>query len=569
MGEPMLSIRKIGVIGRTYRHLNRYRQILAILIKFGFGDLIDLLNLEQYIELGIQMISRKPRDRVEKLTRAERMRMAVEELGPTYIKLGQILSTRPDMLPADWIHEFSKLQDAVPPHPFDALCEIVETELHAPLAAVFSFVSDTPIASASIGQVHRGRLKSGEDVAIKIQRPDIERTIVIDLEIMLHLATLMERHVEEVALHRPVKIVEEFARTLEKELDYSLEAANMARFSRNFQHNPTVHIPRVYTRVSTARVLVMEFVEGIKVSQVDRIDAAGMDREQIVVHGADLVLEQVLIHGFFHADPHPGNIFVLPDHVICLLDFGIVGSVDRETREEFVDLVDSIVQQDETRIVRSLLKLTEWDREPDVRRFERDMADFLAQHFFKPLREIEIGKFLHQMLAVAFRHRLRIAPDIFLMIKTLATLEGVARQLNPEFDMIARAAPFVIKVRLERYSPQRILSELTHRLSALVQLTDQLPKELLDVIRMIRQQRLRIKIEHHGLEPMLATHDQISNRISFSIIIAALLIGSALIVISKTPPFIFGISLIGIIGFLAAAVMGVWLLIAILRKGKL
>lgn len=565
----MLSIRKIGVIGRTYRHLNRYRQILSILIKFGFGDLIDMLNLEQYIELGIQMISRKPRAREEKLTRAERMRMAVEELGPTYVKLGQILSTRPDMLPADWIHEFSKLQDAVPPHPFDAMCKIIETELHAPLATVFSFVSDTPIASASIGQVHRGRLKSGEDVAIKIQRPDIERTIVIDLEIMLHLATLMERHVEEVALHRPVKIVEEFARTLEKELDYSIEAANMARFSRNFQQNPTVHVPRVYTRVSTARVLVMEFVEGIKVSQIERIDAAGMDREQIVVHGADLILEQVLIHGFFHADPHPGNVFVLPDHVICLLDFGIVGAVDRETREEFVDLVDSIVQQDEKRIVCSLLKLTEWDREPDMRRFERDMADFLAQHFFKPLQEIEIGKFLHQMLAVAFRHRLRIVPDIFLMIKTLATLEGVARQLNPEFDMMVRAAPFVMKVRLEKYSPQRILSELTLRVSALLQLTDQFPKEILDVIRLIRQKRLRIKIEHHGLEPMLATHDQISNRISFSIIIAALLIGSALIVISKTPPFIFGISLIGIIGFLAAAVMGVWLLIAILRKGKL
>ncbi|MFH0728229.1 MAG: AarF/ABC1/UbiB kinase family protein [Pseudomonadota bacterium] len=565
----MLSIRKIGVIGRTYRHLNRYRQILSILFKFGFGDLVDLLNIDQYIEIGIQMISRKPRDKEERLTRAERMRFAVEELGPTYIKLGQILSTRPDLLPADVIQELSKLQDAVAPHPFEALKDIIEVELKAPLENFFSFVSDTPIASASIGQVHRGRLKNGEDVAIKIQRPDIQKTIEVDLEIMLHLATLMERHIEEIAFHRPVKVVEEFARTLEKELDYTLEAANMARFRKNFQDDPTILVPRVYFEISTGRILTMAFIEGIKVSRLDRLDAAGMDRRLIVIHGAALILKQVLIHGFFHADPHPGNFFILPDHVICLLDFGMVGVVDRDTREEFVELIDSIAQKNEERVVRSLLKLTEWEREPEMRLLERDMADFMAQHFFKPLKEIELGKFMQQMLGVATRHRLQIPPNLFLMIKALSTLDGVARQLDPEFDVVASAAPFVIQVRLERFSPRRLFSEFTHQAADLLRVTEQLPREFMEVIRMIRQQHLLIKVEHQGLEEMLATHDQISNRISFSIIIAALVVGSALIVISKTPPFIFGISLIGIIGFLAAAIMGIWLLIAILKKGKL
>jgi ubiquinone biosynthesis protein len=565
----MLSIRKIGVIGRTYRHLNRYRQILSILIKFGFGDLVDLLNIDQYIEIGIQMISRKPRDKEERLTRAERMRFAVEELGPTYIKLGQILSTRPDLLPADVIHELSKLQDAVAPHPFEALKEIIEAELKAPMENFFSFVSDTPIASASIGQVHRGRLKNGEDVAIKIQRPDIQKTIEVDLEIMLHLATLMERHIEEIALHRPVKVVEEFARTLEKELDYTLEAANMARFRKNFQDDPTVLVPRVYFEISTGRILTMAFIEGIKVSRIDRLEMAGMDRRLIVIHGADLILKQVLIHGFFHADPHPGNFFILPDHVICLLDFGMVGVVDRDTREEFVELIDSIAQKNEARVVRALLKLTEWEHEPEMRLLERDMADFMAQHFFKPLKEIEIGKFMQQMLGVATRHQLQIPPNLFLMIKALTTLDGVARQLDPEFDVVASAAPFVIQVRLDRFAPRRLLSEFAHQAVGLIQLTEQLPREVMEVIRMLRKQHLLIKVEHKGLEEMLATHDQISNRISFSIIIAALVIGSALIVISKTPPFIFGISLIGIIGFLAAAIMGIWLLIAILKKGKL
>lgn len=565
----MLSIRKIGVIGRTYRHLNRYRQILSTLFKFGFGDLVDLLKIDQYIEIGIQMLSRKPRDKEERLTRAERMRLAIEELGPTYIKLGQILSTRPDLLPADVIHEFSKLQDSVAAHPFEALKEIIETELQAPMETVFEFLSETPLASASIGQVHRGRLKSGEDVAVKIQRPDIQKTIEVDLEIMLHLATLMERHIEEFALHRPVKVIEEFARTLEKELDYTLEASNMVRFRKNFQEDPTVLVPRVYFEVSTGRILTMAFVEGIKVSQLDRLDAAGMDRRLIVDHGADLILKQVLVHGFFHADPHPGNFFILPDHVICLLDFGMVGVVDRETREEFVDLIDSIARKKEARIVRALLNLTEWEHEPELRLLERDMADFMAQHFFKPLKEIEIGKFLQQMLGVAARHRLRIPPTLFLMIKALTTLEGVACQLYPEFDMVASAAPFVMQVRLERFSPRRLAAEFTHHAADWIRLTEQLPREVMEVIRLIRQQRLLIKVEHQGLEEMLATHDQISNRISFSIIIAALVVGSALIVISKTPPFIFGISLIGIIGFLAAALMGIWLLIAILKKGKL
>lgn len=565
----MLSIRKIGVIGRTYRHLNRYRQILAILIKFGFGDLIDRLNLDQYIEFGIQLISRKPRDREEKRTRAERMRMAVEELGATYIKLGQILSTRPDLLPKDWIQELSKLQDAVQPHPFETLKPIIEFELKATLETFFSHLSETPIASASIGQVHRGTLQTGEEVAVKIQRPGIQRTIEVDLEIMLHLATLMERHIEEMAQYRPIKIIEAYARMLEKEIDYSIEAGNLARFSRYHQDNPTVYVPAVYSDFSTSRVLVMEFIDGIKVSDLDRLDAGGLDRELIVIRGADLILEQVLIHGFFHADPHPGNIFILPGNVICLLDFGMVGVVDRATREEFVDLISSIVRQDETRIVRALLRLSEWDKEPDSRQFESDMADFMGQHFFKPLKEIEIGKFLQQMLSVAHRHQLRLAPDIFLMMKTFTILDGVARQLDPQFDIIARAAPFVMKVRLDKLSPNRLAYELSHQISEFARLVEQLPRELLDIVRMLRQQRLGIRIEHQGLEEILSTHDQISNRISFSIIIAALVVGSALIVISKTPPFIFGISLIGIIGFFAAAIMGIWLLIAILKKGKL
>jgi len=386
---------------------------------------------------------------------------------------------------------------------------------------------------------------------------------------MLHLATLMERNIEEMSLYRPVKIVEEFARTLEKEIDYTIEATSMERFGRDFFADPSIYVPKVFRDTSSERVLTMEFMEGIKISDIDRIDKAGYDRELITVRGADFFLKQIFEHGFFHADPHPGNIFILPDNVICLLDFGMTDSVDRHTREEFVDLIDSVVHQHESRAAQALLKLTSWDHEPDIRLLEKDVADFMGQHLYKPLKDIEIGKLLNRLLELVSRHRLIVPPDIFLMMKALTTIEGVALMLNPDFDMVKQTAPFIEQVKLARFYPGRIAGDIFKLGSDMLQFANRFPKDMLEIMRLIRQQKLSVQMEHKGLETMLATYDQISNRISFSIIIAALIIGSALIVISAIPPLFYGISLIGIIGFLAAAIMGIWLLVAILRKGRL
>ncbi len=565
----MLSIRKIGVISRTYRHLARYRQILTILFKYGFGDLLEMLKIDQYIEVGLQMISKKRAERAEKLTRPQRLRMAFEELGPTYIKFGQILSTRPDLIPVEFIDELSKLQDDVAPFGFSEVSDVIESEFGALHGDLFESLEETPLASASIGQVHRAVLKNGEEVAVKFQRPGIRRIIEVDLEIMLHLATLSERHIEELSLHRPVKIIEEFARTLEKEIDYRNEATNMERASRHFLNSPYVYIPNVYREMTTSLVLTTEFIKGIKITDIAKLDAAGLDRKLIAARGAELVLSQIFDHGFFHADPHPGNVFALPHNVICLLDFGMAGVVDRQTREDFVDLVDSVVRQNESRAAQMLLKLTSWEEEPQMRMLEREVADFMGRHFYKPLKELEFSLLLRELLELATNFRLRIPPDIFLMLKAISTVESVVRILDPEFDIIAQAAPFIQRVKLERFKPQRVAGDVIDTASRLIQFLQQFPKDLLQLANLIRQQRLSLQIEHKGLQKMLSTHDQISNRLSFSIIIAALIIGSALIVISETPPLIFGISLIGIILFLAAAIMGIWLLVAILRKGRL
>lgn len=565
----MLSIRKIGVIGRTYRHLNRYRQILTVLFRYGFGDLIETLKIDQYIEVGLQMVSRKKRDRLDRLTRAERVRLVFEELGPTYIKLAQILSTRPDLIPIDFIVELARLQDKVPFVDFSAVEKIIGEAFGKSPAELFGEIDHTPVASASLGQVHLARTLAGEPVAVKVQRPEIRKTIEVDLEIMLHLATLMERHVEEMALHRPVKIVEEFADTLEKEMDYTIEAGSMERMARLFLNDSSVYIPAVYRELTTPRILTMEFVEGIKVSDLDRIEKAGYDKKEITVRGADLYLTQFFEHGFFHGDPHPGNIFILPEHVICLLDFGMVGTVDRRTRELFVDLIDCIIQHEETRCVRLLLRLTEWEEEPDIRRLEKDVAEFTGRHLYKPIKEIAIGTLLQQMLDLTARHGLRIPPNLFLMMKALATVEGVARMLDPEFNLVDRATPFIHKIKLERLHPQRVAEDVSHLAADWYEFLGHFPQDLMEITRLIRRRRLTFRHESTDVPKILATYSQISNRLSFAIIIAALVIGSALIVISEIPPLFFGISLIGIIGFFAAALMGIWLLIAILKKGRL
>ncbi len=565
----MISIRKIGVIGRTYRNLNRYRQILAVMLKYGFDDILELLKIDQYIEIGRQMLSSKRGDRVRRLSRARRVRLAIEELGPTYIKLGQILSTRPDLVPVDFINELSILQDKVPSFSFADVRQIIRKETRQSIEELFDRFDSDPLASASIGQVHRACLKDGEEVAVKIQRPGIQKIVEVDLEIMLHLATLAERHIEELALHRPVKIVEEFARSIEKEMDYTLEATSMERVARSFLSDETVYIPKVYREITTGRVLTTEYVDGIKVSRLDALDENGYDRKLITRRGADILLTQIFQHGFFHADPHPGNLFVLPGNVICLLDFGMMGTVDRTLREAFVDLVDAVVRRDEARTTRVLLKLTLWEDEPDLRLLSKDVADFMGEHLYKPLKDIEVSKLLQNLLDMAAQHRLRIPPELFLMMKAISTVEGVGLALDPDFDLIAHAEPFIRQVKLSRFSPQRLSSDAVGIVGQYIDFIKEFPKDLLEITRNIRQKKFTFMLELKNMENMLSTHDQISNRISFSIIIASLIIGSALIVISKTPPLFYGISAIGIIGFLAAAVMGIWLLVAIIKKGKL
>ncbi len=565
-----MFIPRPGIFTRTYRHVNRYRQVLTVLFKYGFGDLVDRLNVGPYLETGIKLLSGRRRTaRFEGMTRAERVRLAFEELGPTFTKMGQILSTRPDLVPKEFILEFTKLQDRIPPFTYAQAEEIIRSELKSTPEAVFSRFEKEPLASASIGQVHRARLISGEEVVVKIQRPDIQITIQVDLEILMSLAELVERRIEELAFYRPTRIVREFARTLNKEIDFEMEASYMERFARQFEGNETIRVPRVLRAYSTGKILTMEYIEGIKVTEIGRLKAAGLDPKVIASRGADLMLEQVFRYGLFHADPHPGNVFVLPGNVICYFDFGMMGVVDRRAREIFADLVYGYVRRDEVKAAGALLKIVEWEEEPDRSALERDISEFMESYLYRPLREVRLKSLLQEMLSMLSRHCMVLPPDIFLMIKAVSEVEGIGLMLDPDFDITERAAPFVRRIRLERYNPERVFSALTDAGGNVLHALAGLPGDFQDLLRQTREGKTKIAFEHRGLEKLVFEMDRSSNRIAFSLIISALIIGSSLIVTTNIGPYLFGFPLIGIFGYLIAGIFGIWLVISIFRSGKI
>jgi len=552
---------------RAYWSLHRYRQILAVLIKYGFGDLLGTLRVRH------PLVGRLPRlktlKRLEGLARPERLRLAFEELGPTFVKLGQLLSLRPDLIPPEYSAELTKLQDEAAPFPFEQIKEGVEGQLGRPLAKLFLEFAEEPLAAASIAQVHRALLKGGTEVVVKVQRPQVRETIRADLIILEDLAGFIARYVPESELYDPVGTVREFSKTLRRELDFVREGRNMEVFRRNFSDDETIHIPRVYWELTGPEVLTMERIVGIKVTDLEGLKRAGLDRHQIAINGANLVLKQIFEHGFFHADPHPGNILILKNNVIAPLDFGMVGRLDREMQLQLGELLVGVVRKDVDRIMRALRELGSLNEQVDLGALRTDLGDFIDRYYRVPLYRLDVGQLFNEGMGLIREHGVRPPANLVMMGRALVIEEGVGRILYPQFDMITLARPYVRRLVFQRLVPQRELRDWGVVLEEANRLLKELPAELRSLMQKIRRGELRAQFEHLGLDRLILELDRASNRISFALIIAALIVGSSLVMQIEAGPRLFGLPLFGLLGFGFAAILGFWLVIAILRSGRL
>lgn len=561
---------QIPRVRKTYRNIKRYRQIFAVLLKYGFEDIVERLKLDTFVKIGRKFLRRsRSASKIEQLTTAQRLRMALAELGPTFIKLGQILSTRPDLIPFDYVKELEKLQDKVPPFPQDEVSRCFSSSLNCGLDEIFLDFEMKPIAAASIAQVHRATLLNGTKVAVKIQRPNIQRSIETDISILFDFAGILEKYFPESELYNPRGIVKEFAKTIRAELDFIREGRNIDRFRNNFKGDATLHIPEVYWEATTHTILTMEFIDGAKVSEIDFSRRSDLDAKVIARNGALSTLKMIFEHGLFHADPHPGNIFVLPKNIIAPIDFGMVGRLDEQTKNYLRSLLLAIVEKDIDKIIRIFIDAEVLDDMRDTRSLRLDLNDFIEAYYGVPLYQLEIEKLLNDLIDVLRQHRIGLLTDVVLMAKALATIEGVGRTLDPQFNLMTLVEPYVQQLILRPFLPKKQLKDLKQTIEDTDALLKVLPSELRFILRRIKKGKISFIFEHQGLDRLITELDKSSNRLAFSLIIAALIIGSSIIVFSNKGPYIFGLSVFGLLGYVIAAMLGLWLVIAILRSGKM
>lgn len=525
-GEPHDAIEFPTPFARRRRHVRRYREIAQVLLKHGFGQFLDILELAPLVPLP----SRLFRDETaEDMSAPVRMRLVLEELGPTFVKFGQILSTRPDVVPPAYLHELVKLQDRVPPVGFDAIRSRVEAEFGVPLEAVFENFDPVPLASASLGQVHPAQLSDGQEVVVKVQRPGIAATVETDLEILYDLSRLVQERTSLGEMYDLVGIADDFAATLRAEMDYRREGRNADRFRRNFAGQETVYIPSVHWDYTTRRVLTLERIEGIRIDAVDQLDEAGIDRHQVARNAAHILLHEVFENGFFHADPHPGNFVVMPGAVIGAMDFGMVGYIDRSLKEELLRLFIVSVRRDATSIADELLRMGVAEQRVDRRRLERDVRHLVDKYHGLPIREVRAQEVINDLTPIVFRHHLHFPTDLWLLAKTLVMLEGVGAQLDPEFDMLGVAVPFARRKAAELRSPFVVGERLLDTTSDLLNDLLCLPEQWRRIIRQIEQGQIRLVVAQEPREAELERVDRMVRRLAATVVLAAFIVGTALL----------------------------------------
>jgi ubiquinone biosynthesis protein len=555
--------------GKRRRHISRYRDIAVALLRHGFGFIVEEIGIFQWLSLP-QRLFFESEDKEAK-TVGERVRLVLQELGPTFIKLGQIASTRPDLIPEEVVRELEKLQDQVSPFSFEEVRDIIEKELEDELERIFSDFEEQPFAAASIGQVHRAVLRSGEQVAVKVQRPNITKVIETDLEILYDLATLAENRLKWAAKYNVRDVVDEFSRSLRAELDYTIEGRNAEKIASQFKDNASVHVPKVFWEYTTGKVLTMEYVDGVKLNESDRLKELGYRPNILAERLANAIFKQIFHHGFFHGDPHPGNVLVLPGEVISFIDFGMTGRLSPEIKYHFSSLIIALMRQSTDGVIRAILRMGMVPDDADMAKLRDDVEQLSDKYYGVPLSQLSLGEAINDLFRISFRHSIKIPANLTVLGKTLLTLEGVLEKLDPEFRIFVVLEPFGRDLLWERLYPRSLAKMLGKRLFDYVDIFAEIPKHTKEIASLVKRGKLRIEIAGPETERMLKKLNRIGNRLSFSIVflafsilLAGIMIGDAL---GRQSTMLWKIPAVEI-GFVLFMLMFLWLLFSIFKSGR-
>lgn len=544
---------------KTIGNLGRFREIISAFVKYGFADVITLLDLP----------GRNLADRIldvdDETTIHERFRMALDELGPTFVKFGQILSLRADLLPGDLIEELQKLQDDAAPVDVESIKAVIRENLEQPWDTVFFSFDEAPLAAASLSQVHHAILREDlDEVAIKVQRPDIQSKIDRDLNILEWIAERMHQRILKMQVYELPRLVELIRRSLERELDFSREARYLRVARKHMQGLEGIHVPRAYLQLSTQQILVMEYVDGQNLRTLDR-DLLE-NPETLARNGLNATVKQLFEVGFFHADPHPGNTLIVEGRTLSLLDWGMVGRLTPRDRYEVMDLIGAIVEKDSRRLVDTLLTITSGTVDTDRRALERDLLDILDTHLTTSLSELRLGQLILETTELLRKYRLRIPTDLFMMIKALVTAEGTVQLIYPQMDVVAEIRPHLEQLAARRFNPETLWRGARAFFFKLAAAPTRFPKRIGDIVEKMERGSLRIGFEHQNLEGLQSTLQKIFNRLTMGVILGCMIIGSSLIITTGIPPFFYGYPLLGLAGYLIAALLGLWLIFDILSN---
>lgn len=514
-------------IGQTIKNLNRVREVIQVLGKYGFEDLVINTPLRNFIPKSRQLTWLRHERPVFDYTRWERIRMAAEELGPTYIKFAQVLSNRPDVLPQPLIKEFEKLQSSVPPFETSIARAIIERETGYKINEIFEYFLDRPIGSASIGQVYRAKFIDGDEVVVKVQRPNIITRVETDLSVIHEVVVRGETYFERFGISNLESIVTAFEKTMQRELDYNIEARNMQQF-RKFYVKKQFHVPKVYKDFSTEKILVSEYISACKITDTSTMESWGLNPEKIAENGMDVYLSQIFEYGFFHADPHPGNVLVKKDGTIALIDFGMTGRLLKKEKFAFADIFIGMGQQDARKVANSLKRLAINDKIEDFNALEQELKEVVEDFAMLDVQDGSIGNIGVRLQKIVYKHQIELPGAIFLILRALAILEGIGKQIHPHFNIYDFVKPYGKKIVQEQYSPQNILEEVIYRLGQYDTFLRQLPFDLSDLMRKLRTGKLQLEINHTGYTPFIETINKAINRLILTLLIIGIMLTSAI-----------------------------------------